>query len=387
MRRIAAFDMSLFLCVLILVGLGIACVYTASYPKALALTETGGDSFFYAGKQIKNVLVGLVAMMAFTYLPLGIFYRHPRRDAFFWGLVTVVGVMLLAVLVLGQSKHGNKSWVMGIQPSEFAKVGIVLTLSAYLARNPWMVKTMRSLFAGPVWFLFIPAALIMGQKDLGTTLMVVLATMIMLMIAGTKARYIGILLAVLALPMFGLILVKPRTAERFRAWAQPENRTIIASDQPRNSLIAIGSGGLLGRGFCQSRQKWFYLPASQNDSIFAVIAEEFGFFLTVLLLFCPYLFLIFRGFSIAHGAPDEFHTLVAMGSTVMIATQALINLGMAMNLLPTIGINLPFISYGGSSIIASMMMAGLLLNVSTLRSATATRPETAPGDAMQPAMS
>ena len=183
--------------------------------------------------------------------------------------------------------------------------------------------------------------------------------------------------------MLGLILLKPRTADRFRAWVQPENRTLIASDQPRNSLIAIGSGGLLGRGFCQGRQKWFYLPASQNDSIFAVIAEELGFFLTLALLFVPYMFLIFRGFAIAHGAPDEFSAMVAMGCTVMLATQALINLGMAMNLLPTIGINLPFISYGGSSVIASMMMAGLLLNVSTLRATTLDR-RTAPQEVAQP---
>ena len=377
MRRIAAFDMPLFLCVLILVGLGIAFVYTASYPKALALTEAGGDSFYFAGRQIKNVLFGLVAMLACTYMPLEWFYRHPRRNFFFWLIVTLTGAVMLAVLVIGKAKHGNQSWLFGIQPSEYVKVAIVITLSAYLVLKPWTIKTWQGLWRGPIWFVLVPCALIMGQKDLGTTLMVLVATVIMLMIAGVKARYIGIILACLAVPLMILIHMKPATAQRFSAWMHPENRAIVASDQPRNALIAIGSGGVFGRGFCQGRQKWFYLPASQNDSIFAVIAEELGLFMTVLLLFLPYLFLVFRGFSIAHRAPDEFCSLVAMGSTVMLATQALINMAMTMNVLPTIGINLPFISYGGSSVTASMMMAGLLLNVSTLRPAAADKPEAA----------
>ena len=132
-------------------------------------------------------------------------------------------------------------------------------------------------------------------------------------------------------------------------------------------------GGLFGRGFSQGRQKWFYLPASQSDSIFAVVAEELGFLLTLLTIFVPYILLVFRGFSIAHRAPDEFGALVATGATVMLATPALINLAVVLNLMPLLGINLPYISYGGSSMVSSLMMAGLLLNVSSMRSGPSTR--------------
>jgi len=155
--------------------------------------------------------------------------------------------------------------------------------------------------------------------------------------------------------------------DRIGAWIDPEGTHTNAGYQVMHSLIAVGSGGMLGRGFCQSLQKWSYVPGAQNDSILAIIAEEMGFILTLAVIFLPFTFLAFRGFSIAHRAPDEFSALVAAGATVMLTTQALINMAVALNCIPTTGITLPFISSGGSSLIASMMMAGLLLNVSALR--------------------
>jgi cell division protein FtsW len=208
--------------------------------------------------------------------------------------------------------------------------------------------------------------LIILQKDLGTASIVVLSIAIMLVIAGVKARYIVVPLAILAVLMVGIVLSGKRV-ERNDAWLNAEGNPNGAGFQTLHSLIAVGSGGVLGRGFCLSREKWSFLPAAQNDSILAIIAEELGFFLTIAMLFLPYMFLVFRGFSVAHRAPDEFGALVATGCTVMIGTQALMNMAVALNAIPTMGVNLPFISYGGSSLTASMMMAGLLLNVLSMR--------------------
>ena len=372
MRRVTAFDMPLFLCVLILVGLGIAFIYSASYPKALASTDTGGDSFYYAGKQILfAVVVGLPALLACAFFPLEVFARHPARKWFFWSVVAVVGLLMVLVLFM-PDKHGNRAWLptpLGpIQPSEFAKVAVVVLLPAFLCRRPWLMKSLRGLFHGPAWFLIIPVGMVILQKDLGTAFVMTLAIIVMLLIGGVKFRYVGIPALVLGLAAV-LVVMKfgGSRIDRIGAWLDPERTHTNAGYQVLHSLIAVGSGGVLGRGFCQSLQKWSYVPGAQNDSILAIIAEEMGFFLTLATIFLPFAFLIFRGFSIAHRAPDEFGALVAAGATAMLATQAVVNMAVALNCIPTTGITLPFISSGGSSLIASLMMAGLLLNVSAMR--------------------
>lgn len=372
MRRVTAFDMPLFLCVLILVGLGIAFIYSASYPKALASSDTGGDSFFYAGKQIQfAIALGLPALLLCAFFPLEVFARHPSRKWFFWGMVALVGLPMILVL-LRPDIHGNRAWLptpMGsIQPSEFAKVAVVVLLPAFLCRRPWLVKSLKGLFYGPAWFLFVPVGMVILQKDLGTAFVMTIATVIILLIGGVKFRYVGVPALVLGLAAVLLVMkIGGSRIDRIGAWVDPEKTHCEAGFQVLHSLIAVGSGGLLGRGFCQSLQKWSYVPGAQNDSILAIISEEMGFFLTIATIFLPFVFLIFRGFSIAHRAPDEFGALVATGATVMLATQAIVNMAVAFNCIPTTGITLPFISSGGSSLVASLMMAGLLLNVSAMR--------------------
>ena len=291
------------------------------------------------------------------------------------------------MLALGTVKHGNKAWIelgpLQFQPSEFAKVAVILALAAYLVGHPWSVRSWKGLFSGPYLWLGITVILVILQQDLGTTIVLTLSSLVFMGIAGTRFRFWGApLLVMIAL---GGILIVPHMGghrvDRFKAWLNPSDKTIQASYQPYNSLIAVGSGGLLGRGFCMSRQKWFYLPGAHNDYIMAIIAEELGLVFTVLFLFVPYLFMIFRGFTIGHRAPDEFSALVAIGCTVMLATQALVNMSVTLNLLPCTGIPLPFISYGGTSLIASMMMAGLILNVSGMQPGPRLR---RPGEVMAP---
>jgi cell division protein FtsW len=368
MRRVTAFDMPLFLCILILVGAGIVAIYTSSYPKAL---EQTGNGMFFAFRQMVFALIGLLLMMACAYLPLRVFHRWYR------GIIAITLLVLIGVLLVGAAKHGNRAWIelgpVQFQPSEFAKVAIILTLSTYLVERPWTVKSWKGFACGPMWFLLAPLVLVGLQGDLGTAFVLLVATVSLLAVAGMKFRMYGVpALILLLVGGLGVSLalktgVGGHRLERVRAWQDPFNKQVQQSYQPRHSLIAIGSGQWWGRGFCGSRQKWGYLPGAQNDYIMAIMAEELGFVKLLLFLFVPYVFLIYRGFTIAHRAPDEYGALVASGCTLFLAVQALINMAVVTNLIPCMGINLPFISYGGSSIIASMIMAGLLLNVSATR--------------------
>jgi cell division protein FtsW len=368
MRRTSTFDMPLFVCVLILVGLGIAFIYSASYPKAMVLPEAHGDSFYFAAKQIKLALIGLVVLLACAHFPLRLLYRHPSAKIAYWVNIGGHLLLLICVLIFADDRHGNRSWLGPIQPSEFAKVGVIIALATYLVWHPWATKTLKAVGKGPLIFLLGTVGLIGLQKDLGTASVVACSLLVMLLIAGVRFVWVAVPGAVIICLMAFFVLSGHR-AGRIDAWQDPLNEANPASYQVRNSLIAVGSGGMMGRGFCQSRQKWFYLPAAQNDSILAIVAEELGFARLVLFVLFPYMILIYRGFTIAHRAPDEFGALVAAGCTTMLATQALINMAVVTNVIPSMGINLPFISYGGSSLVASMAMAGLLLNVSAMRPA------------------
>lgn len=369
MQRVKAFDMPLFICVLMMAGLGIVFIYSASYPKAIISPETGNNGFYFAAHQIGFAVAGLFLMLGCMYIPLNILRR------LYWVLVVLGICLLLLTLAISTAKHGHQSYLvigpMQFMPSEFAKIALVLALATYLSQRPWQLRSWKGFFSGPFWYWIIPAGLIALEQDLGTMLVMGIATACILLIAGAKVRFIGATL--LGLGVLGLLLAASghfpeRVTSRLSAMAHPEDLSNNASYHPRMSLLAVGSGGPLGMGLTHSRMKWFYMPAAQNDYILAITCEEWGFIGIVLLIFLPFIFLVYRGFTIAHRAPNEFTALVAAGCTVMLLTPALINIAMVLNCLPSIGVNLPFISYGGSSITSTMMLAGLLLNVSTLRS-------------------
>lgn len=376
MQRVKAFDLPLFICVLTMVGLGIIFIYSSSYPKALVSQETGNNPFYFAGHQIVFALASLLLMLGCMYIPL----QSVRR--MYWALIGIGSLLLILTLVISTAKHGHQSYlVIGpvqFMPSEFAKIMLVLALATYLSRRPWELRTWKGWFSGTCWFWVVPALLIALEQDLGTMLVMGVATACILLIAGAKGRFIAVPLLVLAL--FGMLVAvsghcPERVTSRVKAMLNPEDLANNASYHPRMSLMAVGSGGPLGLGFCHSRMKWFYMPAAQNDYIMAINCEEWGFAGIVLLIFLPFIFIIYRGFTIAHRAPNEFTALVAAGCTVMLLTPALINIAMVLNCLPSIGVNLPFISYGGSSIASTLMLAGLLLNVSTLRAEQQTERE------------
>jgi cell division protein FtsW len=367
MPRVKSFDIPLLICTLMLAGLGILFIYSASYPKALSSADSDYNGFYYVGHQIVFVLVGLALMVACMYIPLSFW-----RRIFPWIIGSAGGLLLVALIM--SAKHGHQSYIqigpVQFMPSEFAKIALVLSMATFLAKRPWTVRTWKGMWNGPYWFWLIPTGLIALEQDIGTMMVIGLALIPILHTAGTKLKFILLPLALAAL-LGGVLVISghlpTRISDRVQAWVNPTDKTNQASYHPYHSLIAVGSGGLLGRGLCQSREKWLYLPACQNDYIFAIICEEMGFVGTILLLIVPFAFLFYRGLSIAHSAPDEYSALVAVGCITMLATPMFINIAMVLNCLPSVGINLPFISYGGSSIVVNLMLTGLLLNVSSLQ--------------------
>lgn len=376
MRRPFIFDVPLFLLFVYLVCAGIAFIYTASYPLALSLGDNNTvASYHFAYRQAIFALMGLGAMLIAMRIPLLAFQRRPVQ--YLVGGLTLA--MLLAVLLIGSAKNGNRAWIdfgfFQFQPSELAKITLVLLTSAYLVQSPWAVKSWHTFVRGPVWLFAVPLLFVMAQGDIGTVLVMFAASLIILSMAGMPARMWGppvlLLLALVAIGVtIGLQTGKGgQRVKRFQAWLNPYAK-IAQSHQPRNSLIAIGSGGAFGRGWCASRQKWFYVPEPQNDYISAIIAEELGFLWMTLFLLLPYMVMIYLGFDIAIKSPSPFAAMVAAGCTAMLGIQALIHMAVVTNLIPCMGITLPFISYGGTSIIASMIMAGLILNVSGIKPET-----------------
>jgi cell division protein FtsW len=350
-------DFVIIFATLFLLGIGIVMVYSASAIVA----QKFNDPFFFAKRQLIFALLGITSM----YLTMNIDYWIWKRWAKI-GFYISIGLLIL-VLVIGIEVNGSKSWLgigaFGIQPGEFAKLGVVAFLARWLSDNQKQIVLFRK---GLVPALAIPVVcfgLIMLQPDLGTGTVLMGTALVMIFAAGAKiSHFAG--LGVLGLAGFvGLVLSEPYRIKRITSFLDPWQDPLNTGYQIIQSLYAIGPGGLFGLGLGQSRQKHFYLPEPYNDFIFSVIAEELGFVggTLVLLLF---LLLLWRGMRTAITAPDLFGSLLALGIIGMIAIQVVINVGVVTGMFPVTGITLPFLSYGGSSLTLMLTGVGVLLNIS-----------------------
>jgi cell division protein FtsW len=297
-------------------------------------------------------------------------YRKFRQPRVIFTAVSLTLVMLISVFFLDRS-HATHRWFrlgpLSLQPSEIAKLVLIFFLAWFLEirrapRGFGVNDPVRTLLPALGTVLLI-VALILAEPDMGTACMIVLIAGVMLFVSGLDMRYIfGAVLA--AIPAVYLLIARtPYRLERFKAFLSPSSDPQGHGFQLLQSLIAIGSGGFTGVGLMEGRQKLFFLPEAHTDFIFAVICEELGFIgaVIVLTLFAVY---GWRGFVAAMKAPDEFGRLLALGITAMVVGQALINLSVVLGLMPTKGIPLPFISYGGSSLIGMLLATGVLLNIS-----------------------
>ena len=367
MPRILQPDRKLFGATLALCLLGTVMVFSAS---AVVTRELGGSGYSFFLRQMICMVLGIggmFALMNFDYRRL----RQPR--VIFIGL-GVVQVLLIGVLFLDRS-HATHRWVRfgpaSIQPSEFAKLALILYLAWFLElRKPWRSRSQSFDINDPVHSLLpalapvlVMAGLILLEPDMGTACMILLIALTMLFVSGLSLRYLGG--AVLAaVPIIYLLIVRvPYRYHRLMAFRHPEADSQGYGFQLLQSLIAVGSGGLTGVGLMESKQKLFYLPEPSTDFIYAVVAEELGFLGAVAVL-ALFVFWGWRAFRAAIQAPDDFGRYLGLGITTMVVGQALINLSVVLGLMPTKGIPLPFISYGGSSLLVMLLATGVLLNIS-----------------------
>ena len=359
MAKKLAFDKVLFTAAVLLAGFGLVMVYSASAALAHAKGGLPVNPFFV--RQGIAAAVGLAVMAAVMHFD----YRRLRSPRLVYALLGGVLVLLVAVL-FSPELNGTRRWFflgpVSVQPSELAKLALIPFL-AYQIEKKWERINHPDFLLPAALATGLAAGLILLEPDLGTAVLLCATAFLMIFLAGLSWRYVlAIAAAVVPLLWFLVISVDYRR-ERLFAFLDPERDPLGSGFQALQSLIAVGSGGVLGLGAGRSVQKLYFLPHPESDFIFAIVAEELGLLggLAVVALFGV---LVWRGARAAVRAPDPFGRFLGWGLTGMLAMQALINISVNLALLPTKGIPLPFISYGGSSLVATLCACGVLLNLS-----------------------
>src|SRR4051812_8516781 len=365
MARKLKSDKLLFIATLVLVCASLVMVYSAS--AVLAMDKYGRPTFFLF-KQATFALLGLALMP----ILMRVDYRRYRQPVVIWSALGMVSLALVAVL-FGPRINGARRWFgiagIGVQPSEFAKLVVIFFVAAILERRMDRIDDLRHSLLPVAVVLGAVVGLIMLQPDLGTALSIIVIVCAMVFAAGINYRYIiGLLLVSLHAAYIVLISADYRR-RRMTVFLDPWQDPLGDGFQVIQSLIAVGTGGIFGRGLMAGVQKLFSLPYPETDFIYAVIGEELGLLGTTLVLGC-FCVIAWRGLRTAMRAPDRFGAFLALGLTAMVVVQAFFNISVVLGLLPTKGIPLPFVSFGGSSLLMSMIGMGILLNVSQCASST-----------------
>ena len=340
---------------------GTMMVYSASAMHAHR--ESGGASqFTYFYKQFAFTVIGLTAMFVASRVD----YRRHQTPAFVYGLLGFTAVCLIAVFAFPEI-NGASRWIrfggFSFQPSELAKISLPLFLAYFLTKNEKSVGDLRSTVIPSVGALVLLGGLIMMEPDLGTTVVLCAIFSAVYFAAGARLVHIGAVALTMLIGGAAAILLAPWRVERLMAFVDPFKHADKAGYQVVQSLYAIGSGGVLGEGFGRGEQKLFYLPYPYSDFIFSVVGEEFGLIGTLAVV-SAFGLLLWRGSRAALMAPDRFGTLLGIGLITGIIVQALFNISVVISILPAKGIPLPFISYGGSSVVVTLIAVGILLNIS-----------------------
>ncbi len=340
---------------------GAVMVYSASAMIALKETE-GVSQFTYFYKQFGFTLVGLAAMYGISKVD----YRRYQEKSVVYGILIVTAILLLAVFGF-PSINGARRWIrfpgVSFQPSEIAKIALPIFLAYFLTKNEKLIGDLKETVLPCVGVLGGLGALIMLEPDLGTTMVLCAVFVAVYFAAGAKWTHILLTLGSLLLLGTAALVLSPFRMKRMFAFLDPWEHSADGSYQVVQGLYAIGSGGILGEGFAKGQQKLFYLPYPYSDFIFAVVGEELGLIGTLAVVIAFGL-LLWRGTRAALLAPDRFGMLLGIGITTGIVVQALFNISVVTSMLPAKGIPLPFISYGGSSIIITLCAVGVLLNLS-----------------------
>lgn len=357
-RKLKA-DKVLFLATLLLLGTSVVMVYSAS---AMLAQEWYHQPYWFLIKQATLVFLGLIVLAA----SMRVDYRRYREPVVIW-TVLAVAVVALVMVLFGTPVKGSRRWFLvaglGVQPSEMAKLAAILFTAALLERRMDRLDEPLSALLPVGVVAAVLTGLIVLEPDLGTAVCLLVILGGMVFVAGVRYRDVAVALAVV-LPVLGaLAWSAPYRRERLLAFLNPWEKPFDEGFQIIQSLIAVGSGGVWGKGLMGGIQKLFYLPEPHTDFIYAVIGEEFGLVGATVVLAC-FAVIAWRGLRAAGRAPDRYGALLATGLTMMIAFQAFVNMSVVLGLLPTKGISLPLVSAGGSSLLVNLAGVGMLLNVS-----------------------
>ncbi len=353
-------DNILYFTTIILAIFGSIMIYSSSYVWA---SYKFGNAFKYVINQGIFLIVGVVLMSLISRIKYK-FYKDKAN-------ILLLGCFILLVLVLipgiGVVRNGSRSWFgfgsFGLQPSELSKIGLVIFTARYLSKNDKEKKVTKNFVLPILGIIILFFGLIMLEPDFGTGMIIVCALIVLIFITGTNLSIFVKLGMVGLISIIALIIIAPYRLKRITSFLNPWSDPLGSGFQIIQSLYAIGPGGLLGYGFLNSRQKHFYLPEPQTDFIFSIISEEFGF-LGIFIVTSLFLLIFYRCIKIAIETEDLFAKYLVFGLSFMLIFQTLLNLMVVVGMIPVTGVTLPFISYGGSSLLVSMTMVGIILNVS-----------------------
>ena len=347
--------------VLILLSIGLVMLFSASYAYSYARF---GNSYHFIIRQAIFAVVGVVVMFALSRIDVKV-YRKLAVPIY-----VIAIILLVLVLALPPMKEGmdHKRWlVLGpitFQPSEIAKFAIITLFSHLIAKYHKLMANFKFVIT-LLFILAVVCGLVVVETHLSATVLILFIGVVLMIVGGLAIRYIlmGAGVAVTAVVLFVVTGVVDYASSRFTYWLDPWSDAAGKGYQTIQSLLAIGSGGLLGRGIGQSRQKYSWLPEPHNDFIFAIVSEELGLIgaMIIVVLFC---LLIWRGFVVAMHSPDKFSSLMAVGLSFQVALQAALNIMVVTNTIPNTGISLPFFSYGGTALIILLAEMGIVLSIS-----------------------
>jgi len=350
----------LFFTTVIIAIFGSIMIYSAS---SIWAGYKFNDSFHFVKLQFIFLLVSTFAMLIVSKIDYHIYKKHANLILFSCFLLLI----LVLIPGLGKVRNGSRSWFaigpIGMQPSEFAKVGLIIFLAKYLSKNQKSINEIRKSILPIMGVIFLFFGLIMLEPDFGSAMVIVLTLMVIIFASGTKLSFFAGLGIIGLIGITGLIIIAPYRLKRIISFLNPWSDPLGSGYQIIQSLYAIGPGGLFGLGFGNSIQKQFYLPEPQTDFIFSIISEEFGF-LGVLIVTAFFAYVYYLIVRIAMKQTDLFAKYLSFGLGTQIVLQALLNLCVVVGLIPVTGVTLPFISYGGSSLLISMISVGIILSIS-----------------------
>lgn len=354
------FDIILFVAIITISLFGVIMVFSASYIWA---EYKFNDPFKFVKNQVIFLILGIIFMLLISKIDYKIYYEKANIILF----TCILLLILVLIPGIGTIRNGSRSWFgigsLGIQPSEATKLALIIFTAKYLSNNG---KELKNIKKGVLPILIITLfifGLIMLQPDFGTGFIIIMTIIGLLFVGGTNLKFF-IYLGIIGLSgITGLILIAPYRLKRILSFLNPWSDPLGSGFQIIQSLYAIGPGGLFGQGFLNSRQKHFYLPEPQTDFIFSIISEEFGF-MGILIVSSLFLIIILKSLTIAINSKEPFGKFLAFGITFGLSFQTLLNLMVVVGLIPVTGVTLPFLSYGGSSLLITLCSMGIILNIS-----------------------